>query len=91
MKKLDQISDISLHTGTRTPLHVDKLSTIAFNLHAIGEGSKHWWFIHHEHRKEIEDKLTEFGGALHKDNLTKMRYMLGCLRCYILAGARTCH
>eukprot|EP01117_Protostelium_nocturnum_P010757 TRINITY_DN3877_c0_g1_i2.p1 TRINITY_DN3877_c0_g1~~TRINITY_DN3877_c0_g1_i2.p1 ORF type:complete len:1111 (-),score=318.81 TRINITY_DN3877_c0_g1_i2:11-3343(-) len=54
--------------GTRTPLHTDKLASIAFNLNAFGEGYKRWWLINHNERKKLEEAVASQGGLLHKDS-----------------------
>jgi len=54
--------------GTRTPLHVDKLATIAFNLHVCGTGMKRWWLVEHNELKKLEDFVGQAGGSFFKDN-----------------------
>eukprot|EP01119_Soliformovum_irregulare_P011591 TRINITY_DN2920_c0_g1_i1.p1 TRINITY_DN2920_c0_g1~~TRINITY_DN2920_c0_g1_i1.p1 ORF type:complete len:537 (-),score=137.67 TRINITY_DN2920_c0_g1_i1:27-1607(-) len=54
--------------GTRTALHVDKIASIAFNLHVIGDGIKHWWLIDHTELSNLEKQVSNFGGNFWRDN-----------------------
>ncbi|MDP2435784.1 MAG: hypothetical protein Q8P67_08590 [archaeon] len=53
---------------SRTPMHVDKLGTIAYNLCVSGGGCKEWWFIHHEDTPLLERIIKYRGGNLWHDN-----------------------
>jgi len=55
-------------TGTRTPIHIDKLNSIAFNLHTFGDGSKRWWMVNHEDTPTLREFLSQNGRALHTDD-----------------------
>lgn len=55
-------------TGTRTPIHIDKLNSIAFNLHSFGDGSKRWWMVNHEDTPTLREFLSQNGRALHSDD-----------------------
>ena len=55
------------NTGSRTPLHVDKLATVAFNVHVCGEGVKKWWLVAHSEVETLEKIIEENGGNLYKD------------------------
>jgi len=54
--------------GTRTPLHLDKIASIAINLHAIGEGIKMWWLMDHKQSDQLEAEIKNCGGSLWKDS-----------------------
>lgn len=45
--------------GTRTPLHIDKVGSIAFNLHAFGPGIKKWWLIRHTESSKLEEAIAQ--------------------------------
>jgi hypothetical protein len=56
------------NTGSRTPLHVDKLATVAFNVHVGGNGVKKWWFVDTSEIENLEKLIEENGGNLYKDS-----------------------
>lgn len=62
--------------GTRTPLHVDKIASVAFNLLAIGEGTKEWWLLDHSAIPQLEGELKKHGGTLWKDKFWMAPYEL---------------
>lgn len=47
---------------------MDKIASIAFNLHAFGEGTKLWWLVNSDSRDALQDVLASHKGSLHKDN-----------------------
>ena len=55
-------------THSRTPLHVDKLNTVAFNIHVTGGGVKRWWMIDRGEKWNLEKLLRKGGGHLHTDD-----------------------
>eukprot|EP01118_Nematostelium_gracile_P016850 TRINITY_DN7067_c0_g1_i1.p1 TRINITY_DN7067_c0_g1~~TRINITY_DN7067_c0_g1_i1.p1 ORF type:complete len:566 (-),score=85.11 TRINITY_DN7067_c0_g1_i1:20-1639(-) len=54
--------------GSRTPLHLDKVASIAINLHTIGEGTKLWWLLDPATRDQLEQKITDYGGCFWRDS-----------------------
>lgn len=48
--------------GTRTPLHLDKLATIAINLYTCGTGVKRWWLIDAAQAENLDRKIKEHEG-----------------------------
>eukprot|EP01119_Soliformovum_irregulare_P011293 TRINITY_DN2816_c0_g1_i9.p1 TRINITY_DN2816_c0_g1~~TRINITY_DN2816_c0_g1_i9.p1 ORF type:complete len:624 (-),score=117.75 TRINITY_DN2816_c0_g1_i9:68-1939(-) len=54
--------------GTRTPLHVDRIASIAFNLHVIGKGTKEWWFIRYDQLDQLQHHIVELGGDFWNDS-----------------------
>jgi hypothetical protein len=55
-------------TGTRTPLHQDKIHSIAYNVHVHGSGTKRWWMIDARDTDALRSLLQERGRTLHCDD-----------------------
>lgn len=47
---------------TRTPLHTDKVATVAFNLQVFGTGTKKWWLIDSKEIHNLARKVPFFTG-----------------------------
>ena len=59
-------------THTRTPMHVDRLNTVAYNIHVVGGGVKKWWMVHAKDKGKLERLIQEQTGGeghLHGDNV----------------------
>jgi len=55
--------------GTRTPFHIDKLDSIAYNLHMEGETTKVWYMVHHDDTKKLDAIIRCGSSKLRNENV----------------------